>query len=168
MVLSSPQPRPFVPAALGVADSQAQRALGVDNRCTPSSPVNHRPVTNRPGTLPTVGLVTPNLIDDAHDGTLGQADAWLRQWIPVIMSGRDWRDGRLAIAVVFDEADTGNQVPLVLIAPWLSGAVIHQPLDHYALTRLIDTVIGAPPLRQAAIAQYLRLKLRDRARHHTE
>jgi phosphatidylinositol-3-phosphatase len=118
----------------------------------------------RTGTLPNVGLVTPNLIDDAHDGTLGQADAWLRQWIPVIMSGHDWRDGRLAIAVVFDEGDNGNQVPFVLIAPGLSGAVIHQPLGHYALTRLIDTVIDAPPLRQAAtatnIAQYLGLKLR--------
>jgi len=25
----------------------------------------------RAGTLPNVGLLTPNLIDDAHDGTLG-------------------------------------------------------------------------------------------------
>jgi acid phosphatase len=120
----------------------------------------------RAGTLPSVGLVTPNLIDDAHDGTLGQADAWLRQWIPMIMAGPDWQDGRLAIAVVFDEADNGNgnQVPFVLIAPGLSGAVIRQPLDHYALTRLIDTIIGAPPLRQAAnapgIARDLGLKLR--------
>src|SRR5438105_1694959 len=39
----------------------------------------------RAGTLPNVGLITPNLINDAHDGTLGQADAWLRRWIPVIM-----------------------------------------------------------------------------------
>jgi hypothetical protein len=106
----------------------------------------------RAGALPNVGLLTPNLIDDAHNGTLGQADAYLRQWIPVIMSGPDWQHGRLVIAVVFDEGDTSNQVPLVLIAPGLSGTVIHQPLDHYALTRLIDTIIGAPPLRQAARA----------------
>jgi hypothetical protein len=118
----------------------------------------------RAGTLPSVGLVTPNLVDDAHDGTLEQADAWLRQWIPVIISGRDWQRGRLGIAVVFDEGDTSNQVPFVLIAPGLSGAVLHQPLDHYALTRLIDAIIGVPPLRQAAtapdIARNLGLKLR--------
>jgi hypothetical protein len=94
--------------------------------------------------------MTPNLIHDAHDGTLGQADAFLRQWIPVITSGPDWQHGRLAIAVVFDEGDNGNRVPFVLITPGLSGAVLHQALDHYALTRLIDTIIGAPPLRQAA------------------
>lgn len=115
------------------------------------------------GTLPNVGLITPNLVNDAHDGTLGQADAWLRRWIPVIMSGPDWQHGRLAIAVVFDEGEPGLQVPFVLIAPGLSGAVTRQPLDHYALTRLIDQVIGAPPLRQAArapdLAQRLGLKI---------
>jgi acid phosphatase len=118
----------------------------------------------RAGTLPSVGLITPNLINDAHDGTLGQADAWLRRWIPVIISGPDWQHGRLAIAVVFDEGDPGLQVPFVLIAPGLSGAVTGQPLDHYALTRLIDQVIGAPPLRQAAgapdLAQRLGLTVR--------
>ena len=118
----------------------------------------------RAGTLPNVGLITPNLINDAHDGTLGQADAWLRRWLPVIMSGQDWQHGRLAIAIVFDEGDVGLQVPFVLIAPGLSGAVIRQPLDHYALTRLIDQIIGAPPLRQAAgapdLARRLGLKVR--------
>jgi acid phosphatase len=117
----------------------------------------------RAGTLPSVGLITPNLINDAHDGTLGQADAWLRRWMPVIMSGPDWRHGRLAIAVVFDEGEPGLHVPFVLIAPGLSGAVVRQPLDHYALTRLIDQIIGAPPLRQAAgapgLAQRLGLKV---------
>jgi hypothetical protein len=109
----------------------------------------------RAGTLPHIGLLTPNLINDAHDGTLGQADAFLRQWMPVLMSGPDWQHGRLAIAIVFDEGDTGLKVPFVLIAPGLSGAIIHQPLGHYALTRLIDTIIGAPPLRQAASAANL-------------
>jgi phospholipase C len=114
----------------------------------------------RGGTLPTVGLITPNLVNDAHDGTLAQADAWLRLWMPVLMSGPDWRHGRLAIVVTFDEGDPVNRVPFVLIAPGVSGAVMSQPADHYSLTRLIDGVIGAPPLRQAAsapgIAQHLR------------
>jgi acid phosphatase len=103
----------------------------------------------RAGTLPTIGLITPNLDHDAHDGTLAEADAWLHGWLPVLMSGPDWRQRRLAIVIVFDEGDSTNQVPFVLIAPGVSGAVLHQPADHYALTRLIDEVIGAPPLRQA-------------------
>jgi phosphatidylinositol-3-phosphatase len=106
----------------------------------------------RAGTLPTIGMITPNLNHDAHNGTLAQAGAWLRGWLPVLTSGPDWRQGRLAIVVVFDEGDTTNQVPFVLIAPGVSGAVLRRPADHYALTRLIDGVIGAPPLRQAAHA----------------
>ncbi len=106
----------------------------------------------RAGRLPTVGLITPNLVDDAHDGTPAQADAWLRSWIPVLMSGPDWRSGRLALVVVFDEGVTTEQVPLVFMAPGLSGVKLSQAANHYALTRLIDQVIGAPPLRQAASA----------------
>ena len=30
--------------------------------------------------------------------------------------------------------------------------VLRKPLNHYALTRLIDEIIGAQPLRQAATA----------------
>jgi phosphatidylinositol-3-phosphatase len=106
----------------------------------------------RGGALPTVGLVTPNLIDDGHNGTLAQADAWLRTWIPVLMSGPDWRKGRLVIVVVFDEGETTEQVPFVLMVPGLSGVTVSAPANHYTLTRLIDSVVGAAPLRQAGNA----------------
>jgi phosphatidylinositol-3-phosphatase len=106
----------------------------------------------RLGTLPNVGLITPNLIDDAHNGTLADADGFLRRWMPVLMAGPDWRAGRLAIVVVFDEGVTTETVPFVIMARSLSGAVIRRPLNHYALTRLIDQVIGAAPLRHAASA----------------
>lgn len=103
----------------------------------------------RGGTLPTVGLITPNLLHDGHNGTLAEADAWLRTWIPVLTSGPDWRAGRLAIVVVFDEGDATEQVPFVLIAPGVSAAVVRKPLNHYALTRLVDEIIGTRPLRHA-------------------
>jgi phosphatidylinositol-3-phosphatase len=102
------------------------------------------------GTLPNVGLVTPNLIHDAHDGTLAQADAWLRSWVPVLFSGADWRAGRLAIVVVFDEGETTEQVPFVIMAPGVSHKVIGRALNQYALTRLMDEIVGVPPLRKAA------------------
>jgi acid phosphatase len=104
------------------------------------------------GALPNVGLITPNLIHDGHDGSLAQADAWLHAWIPVLMSGPDWRSGRLVIAVVFDEGETTEQVPFVLMDPRLHGAVLSTGVNHYALTRLIDQVTGAAPLRHAASA----------------
>ena len=53
------------------------------------------------------------------------------------------------------EGDTANHVPFVLIAPGVSGAVVRKAVNHYALTRLIDEIIGAQPLRQAATAPSL-------------
>ena len=68
----------------------------------------------------------------------------------MLMSGPDWRSGRLAIVVVFDEGETTEQVPFVLMALGLSGVKITKPANQYALTLLIDKIIGAPPLRQAS------------------
>jgi hypothetical protein len=116
----------------------------------------------RHGTLPNVGLITPNLIDDAHNGTLADADSFLHTWLPVLMSGPDWSSGRLLIVVTFDEGETTEQVPTVFLAPGLSGLVLRQPFDHYALTGLIDHVIGAAPLRKAGSATDLAAALAHR------
>ena len=107
----------------------------------------------RAGTLPTVGLLTPNLMHDAHDGTLAQADAYLRSWIPVIMAGPGWKSGHLAIVVTFDEGVTTEQVPFVVLAPGLHGVTIRRALNHYALTRLMDQIGGVSPLNERTAAQ---------------
>jgi acid phosphatase len=99
-----------------------------------------------------VGEISPNLIHDGHDGTLAQADGWLHTWVPVLTSGPDWRAGRLAIVVVFDEGETTEQVPFVILAPGVSHRVVRQALNHFALTRLIDEVVGVPPLGDASHA----------------
>jgi phospholipase C len=106
----------------------------------------------RNGSLPAVGMITPNLLHDGHNGTLAQADAWLQEWIPMLMSGSDWRTGRLGIVVVFDEGETTEQVPFVMIAQGISGVKMSVPVNHYALTQLLDRFIGAPSLRHANMA----------------
>ena len=56
------------------------------------------------------------------------------------------------IVVVFDEGETTEQVPFVLLAPVLSGVTVSASANQYTLTRLIDYFVGAPPLRQASNA----------------
>jgi phospholipase C len=106
----------------------------------------------RNGSLPTVGEVSPNLVHDGHDGTLGQADAWLHSWVPVLTAGPDWSNGRLAIVVVFDEGETTEDVPFVILTPGVSHKIVRRALNHFSLTGLIDEVAGVPPLREAADA----------------
>jgi acid phosphatase len=109
------------------------------------------------GTLPAVGMLIPDLNDDAHDGTLAQADGWLKGWLPSILAGPDFTAGKLVVVVTADEDDSssGNRVLTVVIAPGVSHRVVVTPLTHYSLTRLYDEVIGAAPLREAATAASL-------------
>lgn len=105
----------------------------------------------RGGTLPNVGMVTPNLIHDGHDASLASADAWLKSWLPVIMAGPDYQGRRLAIVVTFDEGDGSNQkVAFTVVSPYLHGYVNSTAYNHYNLSKALYQVGGATPLRQAA------------------
>ncbi|MBV9831446.1 MAG: phosphoesterase [Marmoricola sp.] len=112
----------------------------------------------RADTLPNVGFLIPNLAHDAHDGTLRQADAWLRQQLGPVLASQDFRTGRLIIVVTADEDNrhSGNRVLTSVLSPRLHHKVVRTLLDHYSLTRFIDRIIGQPPLAHAATAPDLR------------
>jgi acid phosphatase len=110
------------------------------------------------GNLPVTGEITPNLNDDAHNGTPAEADAWLGQWLPIIMAGPDYTSGNLTIIVTFDEDDStqGNDVQFAVIDPNLSHAVVTAPFNDYSLTKWLDDNAGVSELRNAATAPDLR------------
>jgi len=60
----------------------------------------------RAGRLPTFSMLVPDVCNDAHDCSLARADRWVRSWLRVVQAGPDWRAGRLAVLVTFDEATT--------------------------------------------------------------
>jgi acid phosphatase len=131
------------------ADRAACRRFDVDaTRLGPDSAA---------GTLPNVGLVIPDVIDDAHDGTLAQADAWISGQIDTLTRGPDWRAGRLAIVVTADEDDShsGNKVLTVVATKDQSPRVVSTPLSHYSLTGFLEDVLHAPHLREARTAPSL-------------
>lgn len=104
------------------------------------------------GTMPTIGLLVPDLCHDAHDCSMQVADSWLHQWIPFVMAGPDYQAGRLAIVITFDEDDrtAGNNVLTTIISPNVSAVVAATPLNHYSLDRYLAELAGIPPLDQAA------------------
>lgn len=109
------------------------------------------------GRLPDVGMVVPDLCNDAHDCPLSTADEWLRTEVRLLMSGPDWRSGRLAVVVTADEDDYSqdNLVLTVVAHPALHGVTVTQPLDHYSLARAYSEVVGARPLAESGTATSL-------------
>jgi phosphatidylinositol-3-phosphatase len=119
---------------------------------TTSSGQLRRAIVN--GSLPAVGLVTPNLQHDAHDGTLAAADAWLKKWLTLVFGSADWTAGRLAVIVTGDEDDGSQQntVLTVVLHSSQAGHVVSTPLNHYSLTGLLTQVAHAPCLRNGCSA----------------
>jgi phospholipase C len=110
------------------------------------------------GTLPTVGELIPDLCHDGHDCSLGTADDWLRQWLPVVMAGPDYRSGNLTVVVTFDEDDDSgpNTVLTTVIAPNVTHVHSTAGLTHYSLSRYLAELSGTPPLGAADSAPSLR------------
>lgn len=106
------------------------------------------------GSLPDVGLVVPNLCNDAHDCSLTIADRWLKGWLPAILTSPDFTSGRLAVVVTADEDDesSGNTVLTVVLHAKSPGGVVTAHLTHYSLSRLYSQIIGVRPLADASTA----------------
>jgi acid phosphatase len=104
------------------------------------------------GRMPTFGLLIPDVCNDAHDCELSTADQWLASWGKAIQAGADWKAGRLAVLVTFDEDDhsAGNHITAVLMHPSLHGVRVDQRLDHRDLSASASRLLGAQPLREAA------------------
>ena len=53
--------------------------------------------------------ITPNLKNDAHDGTMATADSWLRSHVPAILARPEFQPGGDGIMIItFDEGDIGG------------------------------------------------------------
>jgi acid phosphatase len=106
--------------------------------------------------LPQFSFIVPNLLNDAHDGTLVGADLWLKNNIdPLISSSLFQKDGLLII--VFDEAETsdtqngGGHVVAVVISPLGKKAYQSTTLyQHQSTLRELLTALGISTFPGAA------------------
>jgi hypothetical protein len=108
------------------------------------------------GNLPDISFVVPNRNDDAHDGTLQQADTWLRNNIAPLLNNRAFQQDGILI-LVFDEAQTsdgnhgGGHIATVVIGPKVAhgrrSSVFHQ---HQSLLRTVGEAVGLTSFPGAA------------------
>lgn len=92
------------------------------------------------GRLPTFSFVTPNLCDDTHDCGVATGDRWLQAFVPTVLASPEYRDGTMALVIVYDEY---TPMPNVFVAPSVRpGTVVAAPVDHYALLRATEEMLG--------------------------
>ena len=99
-------------------------------------------------TLPNFSFILPDLLDDAHDGTLAQADTWLKQNIQPLLASTTFRNDGLLI-ITFDEAEDsdtshgGGRIATVIISSKAKSGFQSQTLyQHESTLRLILSALG--------------------------
>ena len=135
------------------------------------------------GTTPNLSYVVPNLCHDGHDmpcadgeaGGLVSADAFLKQYVPLILQSAAYRDNGVLI-IAFDEAEFGssgasdstaccNELPgpnsplpgitgpgggrvgAVVLSPFVKpGTVNATGYNHYSFLKSVENFFGVPYL----------------------
>jgi phosphatidylinositol-3-phosphatase len=98
--------------------------------------------------LPQYSFVVPNMLDDAHDGSLDQADNWLKKNIaPLVASSVFKKDGLLVIlfdeSAMSDKQHGGGHVAAVVISPKAKRGYQSKTLyQHQSLCRLLLQGLG--------------------------
>jgi phospholipase C len=114
--------------------------------------------------LPAFSFITPNLIDDMHDGTIAQGDDWLKRNVPSILNSSEYLSGDVALFVTWDEGeggssydcatnttDVGCRVATIVVSPSTpAGTRASTLFNHYSLLKTTEQMLGVPQLGQAA------------------
>src|SRR5664279_5332091 len=118
-------------------------------------PFTQFPIDLNNSALPDISFIIPNLINDAHDGTLQQSDAWLQANIaPLLSNSAFLQDGILI--VVYDESASdnthgGGRIVAVVagpnVIPATQSSIFHQ---HESLLRTIMEAVGLTSFPGAA------------------
>jgi phosphatidylinositol-3-phosphatase len=116
-------------------------------------------------TLPAFSFITPNLIDDMHDGTIADGDSWLASNLPAILNSPEYSGGSTVVFITWDEGTGGKngencvtnttdascQVATLVISPSTPAAATSATLfNHYSLLGTTEQLLGLPPLGAAS------------------
>ena len=102
--------------------------------------------------LPLVSFVIPDLLDDMHDGSIQQGDAWLKNNLSAYV---DWAmNNNSALIVTWDEDDgtDNNQVATVFVGGAIKPGQYSETISHYSVLRTIENLYGLPALANAGNA----------------
>jgi phosphatidylinositol-3-phosphatase len=117
--------------------------------------------------LPAFSFVTPNLIDDMHDGTIADGDSWLSSNLPTILNSSEYTSGTTAVFITWDEGTGGStgencatnttdascNVATIVISPSTAAGTTSATLfNHYSLLGTTEQLLGLPKLGSASSA----------------
>jgi phosphatidylinositol-3-phosphatase len=126
-------------------------------------------------TLPAFAFITPNTIDDMHDGgdpiAIQNGDTWLSTELPKILNSAAYQARRTVVFITFDEGEggsigedcTGNpadescHVPTIVVSPSTPhGVTSDRSFTHYSLLKTTEQLLRLRRLGLARRARSMR------------
>jgi phosphatidylinositol-3-phosphatase len=108
-------------------------------------------------------FVTPNLCHDMHDCPVSTGDSWLSTFLPKVLASAEYRAGKTAIFLTYDEDDgsADNHVATLVIAPTVPpGTRSSEAFTHFSLLRTTEEILGQGKLGAAVTAPSMRKAFR--------
>ena len=106
-----------------------------------------------PAALPTVSFVIPNLQHDMHDGTLAQADSWLRAHLGAYARWATAHNSLLIVTADEDDRSAGNQIPTIISGAHVRAGHYARHYTLYSLLRTLEDMYRLPHLGNARTAR---------------
>ncbi|MET7691766.1 alkaline phosphatase family protein [Streptomyces sp. NPDC005483] len=113
----------------------------------------NRPWTDFPrdfNDLPTVAFVVPDLKHDMHDGSVRQADNWLRDSLRDYANWAMTHNSLLIITWDEDDSEGPNRIPAILVGEHVQPGNHAQPNNLYGLLRTLLDAYDLEPIHHSA------------------
>lgn len=96
--------------------------------------------------LPNLSFVIPNHQNDMHDGTVKQADDWLKSNINSYVTWAKTHNSLLIVTWDEDDFSKNNHIPLILIGPMIKSGKYNENVSHSNVLRTIEDNFHLPLL----------------------
>lgn len=103
--------------------------------------------------LPTVSFVIPALENDMHDGTVKEADDWLKKNLGAYAAWAESHNSLLIVTWDEDNFAKPNHIPLVFAGAGIKPGKYTQTVNHYHVLRTIEAMYGLDPLGESKKVQ---------------
>lgn len=99
------------------------------------------------GTVPDYVFITPNMVNDMHDGSVAQGDGWLAAEVPKILASDAYKNGGVLFILWDEGASQSDDPPFIAVSPNAKpGFVSQTSYDTSAFLKTVQTVLGVEPL----------------------
>jgi len=103
--------------------------------------------------LPTVAYVVPNMMNDMHDGSVPQADAWLKQHLDAYVQWARQHHSLFILTWDEDDGTQNNQIVTLIIGQDVQPGSYDQKITHYSVLRTLTDMYGLEPIGHGAEAE---------------